>query len=218
LQSIKNWFEDQLEVGKVACLRNRRRRVGYRASGSSRSAVAIELAALALMLAAEFLACSSVRVTAIPTRREPRTFNRSVSWVGFDPHGTALTISRVGGCVILRRHRRCGFDHPPILGRRSSMKYVVSWQPRSNVSEEILTRSLQVFGKWSPAEGTNYLQFLGRIDGAGGFAVVETDDPALLARDTAIFSTYFDMTVYPVLDVQEAAQIGGEALEFIRSA
>jgi hypothetical protein len=38
------------------------------------------------------------------------------------------------------------------------------------------------------------------------------------ARVTAIFSTFFDMTVYPVLDVQEAARIGGEALEFIRSA
>ena len=30
--------------------------------------------------------------------------------------------------------------------------------------------------------------------------------------------TFFDITVYPVLDVQEAARIGGEALEFIRSA
>ena len=74
-------------------------------------------------------------------------------------------------------------------------------------------RSLDVFGKWSPAAGTNFLQFLGRIDGPGGFAVVETDDPALLARDTAIFRTFFDMTVYPVLDVQDAARIGGEALE-----
>jgi hypothetical protein len=45
-----------------------------------------------------------------------------------------------------------------------------------------------------------------------------TDDPALLARDTAIFSTFFDMTVYPVLDVQDAARIGGEALEVLRSA
>jgi hypothetical protein len=50
------------------------------------------------------------------------------------------------------------------------------------------------------------------------FAVVETDDPALLARDTAIFSTFFDMTVYPVLNVQDAARIGGQALEFLRSA
>jgi hypothetical protein len=66
--------------------------------------------------------------------------------------------------------------------------------------------------------GHELLAVLGRIDGPGGFAVVETDDPALLARDTAIFSTFFAMTVYPVLDVQEAARIGGEALEFLRSA
>ena len=97
------------------------------------------------------------------------------------------------------------------------MKYVVSWQPRANATEEIQARSLEVFGKWSPAEGTNFLQFVGRIDGAGGFAVVETDDPALLARDTAIFSAFFDMTVYPVLDVEQSSRIAGEAIAF-RSA
>jgi hypothetical protein len=62
--------------------------------------------------------------------------------------------------------------------------------------------------------GTTFLQFLGRIDGPGGFAVVETDDPARLAQTTAIFSAFFDMTVYPVLDIEEAARIGGEATEF----
>ena len=98
------------------------------------------------------------------------------------------------------------------------MKYVVSWQPRSNATEETQARSLQVFGKWSPAEGTTYLQFLGRIDGPGGFAVVETDDPARLARDTSIFSAFFDFTVYPVLDIEDATRLGGEALEFLRSA
>ncbi len=41
------------------------------------------------------------------------------------------------------------------------MKYVVSWQPRSNATEEILTRALQVFRKWSPPEGTTFLQFWG---------------------------------------------------------
>jgi hypothetical protein len=94
------------------------------------------------------------------------------------------------------------------------MKYVVSWQPRSNATEEILTRSLHVFRKWSPPEGTTFLQFLGRIDGPGGFAVVETDDPARLAQTTAIFSAFFDMTVYPVLDIEDATRIGGEATEF----
>ena len=83
----------------------------------------------------------------------------------------------------------------PRNDRRSSVKFVISWQPRSNMTEEMQARSLDVFGKWSPAAGTNFLRFLRRIDGPGGFAVVETDDPALLARDTAIFSTFFDMTV-----------------------
>jgi hypothetical protein len=94
------------------------------------------------------------------------------------------------------------------------MKYVVSWQARSHATEETLTRAPQVFRKWSPPEGTTFLQFLGRIDGPGGFAVVETDDPTLLARTTAIFTAFFDMAVYPVLDIEEAAQIGGEATEF----
>jgi hypothetical protein len=97
------------------------------------------------------------------------------------------------------------------------MKYVVSWQPRSNTTEEVQARSLEVFGKWSPAEGVKFLQFLGRMDGHGGFAVVETDNPTLLARDTAIFSAFFDQTVYPVLDIEESARIGSEAVEFRRS-
>jgi hypothetical protein len=59
--------------------------------------------------------------------------------------------------------------------------------------------------------------FLGRIDGTGGFAVVETDDPALLASATAVFSAFFDMNVYPVLDIEEAARIGGAAIEFRKS-
>jgi hypothetical protein len=41
------------------------------------------------------------------------------------------------------------------------MKYVISWQPRSNMTEEMQARSLEVFDKWSPAEGTNFLQFWG---------------------------------------------------------
>ena len=97
------------------------------------------------------------------------------------------------------------------------MKYVVSWQSRSTETEEVQARSLQVFGNWSPTEGTTYLQFVGRIDSSGGFAVVETDDPALIARDVAIFSAFFDMNVYPVLDIEEATRIGGAAVEFRQS-
>jgi hypothetical protein len=94
------------------------------------------------------------------------------------------------------------------------MKYMVSWESRQNASEENQARSLQVFSKWSPSEGTTFLQFLGRIDGRGGYAVVETDDPALIAKDMAVFSAFFDMSVQPVMDIADIAMIGAEAVEF----
>ena len=94
------------------------------------------------------------------------------------------------------------------------MKYLVSWTTRQNASEDVQARSLQVFSKWSPAEGTNFVQFLGRVDGRGGFAVIETDDVTLIARDMAVFGAFFDMSVYPVLEVQQIAQIGAGAVEF----
>ncbi|HET9871594.1 MAG TPA: DUF3303 family protein [Propionibacteriaceae bacterium] len=98
------------------------------------------------------------------------------------------------------------------------MKYVVSWESRAGAAEDVQAKSLQVFSKWSPSEGTEFLQFVGRVDGRGGFAVVETDDVALIARDMAIFTAFFDMSVYPVLDIQESARIGGEAIQFRQSA
>lgn len=94
------------------------------------------------------------------------------------------------------------------------MKYVIQWETRQNASEELQARGLQVFSKWSPSEKVNFLQFVGRVDGRGGFAVVETDDPTAIARDMAIFGPFFDFSVIPVLDIQETASIGGSALEF----
>jgi uncharacterized protein YeaC (DUF1315 family) len=97
------------------------------------------------------------------------------------------------------------------------MKYVIAWEVRENTSEETQARAYEVFGKWSPAEGNDFLQFLDRIDGRGGFAVVETEDPTLIAHDTAIFSPFLNFNVYPVLDSQEGTRIANEAIEFRRS-
>jgi hypothetical protein len=94
------------------------------------------------------------------------------------------------------------------------MKYVVQWMPNSNTAEESQARSLQVFSKWSPSEGATFREFLGRVDNQGGFAVVETDDPTLIAKDAASFSAWFDFSVYPVLDMEQAVAIDMEALEF----
>lgn len=98
------------------------------------------------------------------------------------------------------------------------MKYVVAWETRETVSEELQERGLQVFGSWQPDEKADFQQFLGRVDGRGGFAVVETDDPTTIARDMAIFGPFFKFSVIPVLDIQETAQLGMEAIQFRRSA
>jgi Protein of unknown function (DUF3303) len=97
------------------------------------------------------------------------------------------------------------------------MKYVVTWELRPAVTEEASARSLEVFSKWSPSEGAEFKEFLGRVDGPGGFAVVETDDVSLIAKDVAPFTAWFDFSVHPVLEIADAAGIGMQAIEFLRS-
>jgi hypothetical protein len=95
------------------------------------------------------------------------------------------------------------------------MKYVVSWVPRANTTEESAARSLQVFGKWSPS--ANFTEFVGRIDGQGGFAVVESEDPNLVAKDIAPFVAWFEFAVHPVIEIDQTAMIDAEAVEFLAS-
>lgn len=97
------------------------------------------------------------------------------------------------------------------------MKYVVTWETRSDWSEETAARSLQVFGGWTPSEGATFVEFLARVDSRGGFSVVETDDPSLILRDTALFSAYFDFSVHPVLEIADAVAIDMEMVAKLAS-
>ena len=97
------------------------------------------------------------------------------------------------------------------------MKYVVSWIGKPSVTEEAAARSLQVFGKWTPSEGADFKEFLGRVDGRGGYAVVETDDPKLIAKDVAPFAAWFDFEVCPVIEIADTAAVDAEAIEFLAS-
>ncbi|RJS45149.1 DUF3303 domain-containing protein [Nocardioides cavernaquae] len=94
------------------------------------------------------------------------------------------------------------------------MKYVVTWEPLPSVTEEAEARSLQVFSNWAPSEGATFLEFLGRVDNRGGFAVVETDDAALIAKDIAPFGVWFAFGVYPVLEIADSAAVGAGAVAF----
>ncbi len=97
------------------------------------------------------------------------------------------------------------------------MKYVIGWEVKPTAGEESQARSLQVFGKWQPSERSTFHEFLGRVDGRGGFAVVETDDPRTIANDLATFGPFFDFQVHQVLDIRETTEINGEAIAFRQS-
>jgi uncharacterized protein DUF3303 len=98
------------------------------------------------------------------------------------------------------------------------MKYLVTWTARDGGSaadnEAAVKRSLAVFSKWSPPGDATFHQFLNRIDGTGGYAVVETDNPASVAEGPAKFGPYFDFQVIPVMDITDGVQITNEAAEF----
>ena len=98
------------------------------------------------------------------------------------------------------------------------MKYVFSWTFRSfgSVAEQeaSATRLLKVYSKWTPPASVTYHQFLGRIDGSGGYQVVETDSPADLAETTAKFAPFADFRVEPVLDIADAAGAAQAGIDF----
>ena len=87
------------------------------------------------------------------------------------------------------------------------MKYVVTWKPRVGgtvaENEASVVRVLQTISTWTASPGTAIHQFVVRIDGEGGFAVVESDHPADLAGTIFKFATVLECTVYPVIDVDE---------------
>ena len=101
------------------------------------------------------------------------------------------------------------------------MKYLVSMTFRLNGSatenEAAARRILDLYSKWTPPDGTTFHQFVGRVDGGGTFAVIETDNPADLAATTSKFGPYVEYEVHPVLDIVDSVRVAQEAIEFRES-
>lgn len=98
------------------------------------------------------------------------------------------------------------------------MKYVLSWETRLNgttaENEASAKRGLELFSKWTVPAGLKIEQFVGRIDGGGGFAVVETDDPADLLDGASKFVPFNEFHIFPVVDLDEWMQAANTGIEF----
>ena len=93
------------------------------------------------------------------------------------------------------------------------MLFHVEWD-FTDTSEAADKRSLDVFSKWAPPEGTQFQAFYGYADGTGGFAIVEADSAAAMARAVAPFTPWLKFTTKPILPIDESAAIAVEAIAF----
>jgi hypothetical protein len=95
------------------------------------------------------------------------------------------------------------------------MKYVLTWWERSGGShddyEAAQKRVLDVFQEWEIPENLEIHQFLVRVGGFGGYAVLETDDLADVHKLTTTFAV-FQFRLEPVLDVMDAVAAEAEAI------
>jgi hypothetical protein len=101
------------------------------------------------------------------------------------------------------------------------MKYVMTWTPRLNGSAEendaAARRGLDLFSKWQPPASSTFHAFVARLDGRGGFAVVETDNPADLLDGTSKFGTLNEFELHPVVDMDEWVRSAQEGVAFRES-
>jgi hypothetical protein len=100
-------------------------------------------------------------------------------------------------------------------------KFLVSWKVRqggtAQQNHDDGKKLLDAFAKWQPPADQNFLQFLTRIDGQGGCAVVETDNVAGLGDATARFGTWLDYDIAPVMDVGDGVALLAKGAEFRES-
>jgi len=93
------------------------------------------------------------------------------------------------------------------------MLFHVTWQ-YTDQSEESEKRSLEVFQQWQPPDGAEFKGFYGFADGSGGVAIIEADSAETVARTTFPWTPWLAFAVTPIVPIEQAAAISGEAIAF----
>ena len=93
------------------------------------------------------------------------------------------------------------------------MLFMLTWE-FIDTSEDGERRSLEVFSRWQPPEGTEFQAFYGFADHSGGFAIIEADSAAALAQASAPFVPWLRFDAKPILPIEDAAAISGSGVAF----
>ena len=97
------------------------------------------------------------------------------------------------------------------------MKYVVTWRERPVGSvakyEAAQKRILDIFSAMEMPASITFHQFLVRLGEFGGYAVIESDEPADLQYLTTVYAV-FSFTVEPVMNVMDAVAAQTRGVEY----
>jgi hypothetical protein len=100
------------------------------------------------------------------------------------------------------------------------MKFVLTWTvtPRGSLADSVASTeaTLKLLASWQPSPDATIHQWVQRCDGNGGFCVLDTDNPASLTKDLAVWSGIIAFQLYPVLDIGDWAPLQAEALGIVK--
>jgi Protein of unknown function (DUF3303) len=95
------------------------------------------------------------------------------------------------------------------------MLFQASWTRRdSGATEDGDRRVLAILEKFSVPDGVTVHSWVERIDGTGGFGLLEADDPQALAAGFPIFGPYFAFEAVPVIQHDQAVAALSAAVAF----
>jgi Protein of unknown function (DUF3303) len=100
-------------------------------------------------------------------------------------------------------------------------KYLMSWKTRgagtAQQNHDDGKSILEAFAKWQAPADQKWSEFLARVDGGGGFAVIETANQAGLMDGVSKFVTWLEFDVVPVVDITDGVSQLAAGAEFRES-
>ena len=101
------------------------------------------------------------------------------------------------------------------------MKFVLAYTPHAGSSAADNLASAEsaqkLLANWAPSPSGTIREWVTRVDGYGGFAVIDGDNPKELLKDLATWSPWLRFELFPVVDVLDATEPTQEAIEVARS-
>src|ERR1700752_1926629 len=101
------------------------------------------------------------------------------------------------------------------------MQYLTAWKTRigtdPDASMAASKKLLDTFSAWDPAEdGAKVIMQVSGLSGDHGWNIFEIDDPLKVTKIVAQFLPFLEMTVEPVIPVEDAVPIIAEAVQQYR--